>query len=93
MEISAPGDLNLTPPRIRNNSYSDDEGDLSKIRGVFGGLYWKKESLVGGSERYSEIGFQWLSFKRTNYFDFFLGGTLTPFQKVSPALLIGDLSL
>ena len=28
LEISPPGDLNLTPPRIRNNSYSEQERDF-----------------------------------------------------------------
>ena len=30
--------------------------------GVFGDFYWKRKSLVIGDERYSEVGFQWLSF-------------------------------
>jgi hypothetical protein len=45
MEISTPGDLNLTPPRIRNNSYSDGSGDLSEIRVFFGGFHIKNENI------------------------------------------------
>ena len=63
VEISAPGDLNLTPPRIRNNSCYEKVGDLSEIWGFYGDFEGKKKTLAYGDERYSEIGFNSRPFK------------------------------
>jgi len=54
LEISAPGDLNLTPARIRNNSYYEKCGDLSEIW-WFNGFFERKKNLyIRGGDRYSD---------------------------------------
>ena len=61
-EILTPGDLNLTPPRIRNNSCYEKIGDLSEIWWFYGVFEGKMNLDIGGDDRHSEVGFNWLSF-------------------------------
>ena len=62
LEISPPGDLNLTPPRIRNNSCYEKGRDLSEIWWFYGVIEGKTNLDTRGDDRHSEVGFNKLSF-------------------------------
>ena len=57
LEILTPGDLNLTPPRIRNNSYYEKCRDLSEIWWFYGVFEEKMSFNARGNDRHSEVGF------------------------------------
>ena len=58
-EISTPGDLNLTPPRIRNNSYYEKGGDLSEIWWFYGVFERKMDLDIRGTDRHSDATAKW----------------------------------
>jgi len=55
-KISTPGDLNLTPPRIRNNSYYEKSEDLSEIWWFYGVFEGKVDLDICGEDRHCENG-------------------------------------
>jgi hypothetical protein len=59
LEISTPGDLNLTPPRIRNNSYYEKSGDLSEIWWFYGAFEEKTNLDIHGEDRHSDGAAKW----------------------------------